>query len=151
MKITGRVAASSVSAQEVGGDYYDFVELEDERLGLIIADVSGKGTSAAFYMAEMQGIFHAVSRIAPEPSDFLGHANAAIGKSLERNVFVSVIYGLLDARNETFVLARAGHCAPEVRLPLGSLEVDAKGKVQLKLAHPMDFVLGCCQFCLVPG
>lgn len=104
------LAASSVSALEVGGDYYDFVRLDDDHLAIIVGDVSGKGTSAAFYMAEMQGIFQAVSRLAPSPNDFLTHANAALSDSLERNVFISVIYGVLDLRSEEIVLARAGHC-----------------------------------------
>lgn len=104
------LAASSVSAQEVGGDYYDVIELDDGRMAFIIADVSGKGTSAAFYMAEMQGIFHSVSQLAPTPTDFLCHANKALASSLEKNVFISVIYGILDWRTEELILARAGHC-----------------------------------------
>lgn len=104
------LAASSVSALEVGGDYYDFVRLDDHRLAVIVGDVSGKGTSAAFYMAEMQGVFQAVSRLAPAPADFLHHANAVLGNLLDKNVFISVVYGVLDLEAETFVLARAGHC-----------------------------------------
>ncbi|MCH8276538.1 MAG: SpoIIE family protein phosphatase [Bacteroidetes bacterium] len=104
------VHASSVSAQEVGGDYYDFTRLDENRLGIIIGDVSGKGTSAAFYMAKMQGIFHSVSRLAATPREFLWHANMALAESLDRNVFISVIYGIIDVRDEQFVLARAGHC-----------------------------------------
>jgi serine phosphatase RsbU (regulator of sigma subunit) len=104
------LAASSVSAQEVGGDYYDFVQLDDQRLAFIIGDVSGKGTSAAFYMAEMQGVFQSVSHIAPNPRDFLTHANRALASSLEKNVFISVIYGVLDLQREEVLLARAGHC-----------------------------------------
>jgi len=115
------IAASSVSAQEVGGDYYDFVRLDDSRLGIIIADVSGKGTSAAFYMAEMQGIFQAVSRLASSPVDFLHHANAAISDSLERNIFVSAIYGVLDVDAESLVMARAGHC------PAATVDVHGTG------------------------
>ena len=102
--------ASSVAALEVGGDYYDFLELDDDRLALIVADVSGKGTSAAFYMAEMQGIFHSLSHLVLSPADFLAHANRALARSLERSVFISVIYGVLDKQNEELVLARAGHC-----------------------------------------
>lgn len=108
------LAASSVSALEVGGDYYDFVRLDENRLALIVGDVSGKGTSAAFYMAEMQGIFQAVSRLTPSPRDFLYHANVALADSLEKNVFISVIYGVLDLQREEFVLARAGHCPAAV-------------------------------------
>lgn len=111
------IAASSVPAQEVGGDYYDFVQLGDDRYGVIIGDVSGKGTSAAFYMAEMQGIFQSVSRLASSPADFLHHANLALTQSLDRNVFISAIYGILDLQAETFTIARAGHCpAATVRL-----------------------------------
>ncbi len=104
------IAASSVSAQEVGGDYYDFVQVDENRLALIIADVSGKGTHAAFYMAEMQGIFRAVSRLAPRPIDFLVHANDALNMALDKHIFISVIYGLLDLEKEELYLARAGHC-----------------------------------------
>ena len=104
------IAASNVSAERVGGDYYDFLQLDEERLSIIIGDVSGKGASAAFYMAEMQGIFQSTSRLAPRPVEFLKHANAALSGSLEKNVFISVIYGLLDLEKEEFIIGRAGHC-----------------------------------------
>jgi phosphoserine phosphatase RsbU/P len=108
------IEASSVSAQEVGGDYYDLIRLDDHRLAFIVADVSGKGTSAAFYMAEMQGIFHALAGITSSPTDFLSHANEALARSLERHVFISVIYGVLDTSREELVMARAGHCPAAV-------------------------------------
>jgi len=104
------LAATSVSAQEVGGDYYDFVQLDEHRLAFIVGDVSGKGTSAAFYMAEMQGVFQSVTHIAPDPCDFLTHANRALCNSLEKNVFISVVYGVLDLQEEVLLMARAGHC-----------------------------------------
>ena len=104
------LAASNVSAERVGGDYYDFLLLDEDRLCLVIGDVSGKGASAAFYMAEMQGIFQSLARLAPRPVEFLKHANAALSSSLEKNVFVSLIYGVLDLKKEEFVLGRAGHC-----------------------------------------
>lgn len=111
------MAASSVSAQEVGGDYYDFVRLGEKKLGVIIGDVSGKGISAAFYMAEMQGIFHSVSRLAETPSIFLHYANVALAQSLDKNIFISAIYAILDLEKENLVIARAGHCpAAVVRL-----------------------------------
>lgn len=104
------IAASNVSAQEVGGDYYDFVRIDDDRLAVIAADVSGKGTHAAFYMAELRGIFHSLSRLVPSPADFLMHANQAIAHSLEKHIFITAIYGVIDTKKEQFVLARAGHC-----------------------------------------
>lgn len=102
------LAASSVSAHEVGGDYYDFIKIDEHRLSFIVADVSGKGTSAAFYMAEMQGIFHSVGRTA-SPADFLARANEALSHSLDKNAFITVISGMLDLEREELVLARAGH------------------------------------------
>jgi serine phosphatase RsbU (regulator of sigma subunit) len=104
------VAASSVSAQEVGGDYYDFVRVDDHKWAFIVADVSGKGTSAAFYMAEMKGVFGALSRLTDSPAMFLEHANRALSDSMEKNIFISAVYGVLDVEKETFTLARAGHC-----------------------------------------
>ena len=104
------LAASNVSAERVGGDYYDFLLLDDNRLCLVIGDVSGKGASAAFYMAEMQGIFQSLARLASGPIEFLKHTNAALSSSLDKNVFISLIYGVIDLRKEEFVMGRAGHC-----------------------------------------
>jgi len=103
------LAASSTPALEVGGDYYDLLEVDEGKLAFIVADVSGKGTSAAFYMAEMQGIFQSVTRISPNPSDFLYHVNQALGTSLEKNVFVTAIYGIIDCNSGHISIARAGH------------------------------------------
>jgi serine phosphatase RsbU (regulator of sigma subunit) len=104
------VAAASTPAREVGGDYYDFALLDDGRLAFIVADVSGKGTKAAFYMAEMQGLFRSLSRLRPDPADFLYHANDALRDILEGGIFISALYGVLDTENGTITLARAGHC-----------------------------------------
>ncbi len=65
------ITALCVPAREVGGDYYDFLPLDDDRLGVLIADVSGKGTSAALYMAELKGLMLSLSRIYPSPRQLL--------------------------------------------------------------------------------
>lgn len=106
--------ASSVPALEVGGDYYDALVLDDGRLGLIVADVSGKGTSAAFYMAEMKGVFRAVARDAASPAAFLRRAHRAL--TLAPGTFVSALYTLFDPETGTATLARAGHC-PALHVP----------------------------------
>src|SRR5690625_7531406 len=100
--------ASFVAAREVGGDYYDYMQIDDHRLALIVADVSGEGTSAAFYMAELQGIFHSVAPLTDTPAEFLAHANRALSRSLERRGFVSVVYAIIDTRSERGSMARAG-------------------------------------------
>jgi serine phosphatase RsbU (regulator of sigma subunit) len=104
------IAAISESSLEVGGDYYDFVNLGGERFGIVVGDVSGKGVSAAFYMAEVKGIFLSLSNLCASPRELLVRANHALMGSLERNAFVSLIYVMVDAEKGTMVLARAGHC-----------------------------------------
>jgi serine phosphatase RsbU (regulator of sigma subunit) len=103
-------AAVSESSLEVGGDYYDVITLPEERIGIIVADVSGKGVSAAFYMAEVKGIFLSLSGICKTPREFLLRANCALMESLEKKAFISAIYAVLDVRSATLTLARAGHC-----------------------------------------
>jgi serine phosphatase RsbU (regulator of sigma subunit) len=102
--------ALSSPAFEVGGDYYDFTMLDDHLLGFIVGDVSGKGVSAAFYMAEMKGIFQSLSKIYPVPTEFLTKAHAALAGTIDRRSFISVIYGMLDLRDGKLTIARAGHC-----------------------------------------
>ena len=65
------VTALCVPAREVGGDYYDFLPLDDHRVGVLIADVSGKGTSAALYMAELKGLMLSLSQIHTSPRELL--------------------------------------------------------------------------------
>ncbi len=103
-------AAISESSAEVGGDYFDFFALDDGRLGIVVADVAGKGVSAAFYMAEMKGIFLSLSRLPLTPREFLVRANQAVLESLEKNVFISVVYAILDPATGVLQLSRAGHC-----------------------------------------
>ncbi len=104
------IDASSTPAFEVGGDYYDVVELEGNKLGIAVGDVSGKGVSAAFYMAEVKGIFQSLSRLYPSPRDFMIKANEALSSSIDKHSFVSLIYAVIDRATGTLVLARAGHC-----------------------------------------
>ena len=104
-----QIAAAERPAREVGGDYYDAVRLGADCVGLLVADVSGKGAAAAFYMAELKGIFQAGSRLTRAPGEFLAQANDALAGSLGRGAFVSAAYAVLDAEAGTLSLARAGH------------------------------------------
>ena len=104
------VAASSTPAFEVGGDYYDFVQLDDDRFGVVVGDVSGKGVSAAFYMAEVKGIFLALAQLFDSPREFLTKANEALAGSIDKHSFVSLIYAILNTRTGRLTVARAGHC-----------------------------------------
>jgi sigma-B regulation protein RsbU (phosphoserine phosphatase) len=104
------VAAFSQSADEVGGDYYDTIRIDDHQVALIIADVSGKGTTAAFHMSQMKGIFHSLAQQDLEPKEFMLRANRALVYCLERGSFISAIYLVINTTNRTVRYTRAGHC-----------------------------------------
>jgi sigma-B regulation protein RsbU (phosphoserine phosphatase) len=102
--------ALSTPAFEVGGDYYDYLILDNRYLAVVIGDVSGKGVSAAFYMAEMKGVFQSLCHIYPTPKEFIMKANAAISTSIDKKSFVSLIYTVLDSETGILTSIRAGHC-----------------------------------------
>ncbi|CUS95914.1 GAF domain-containing SpoIIE family protein phosphatase [Candidatus Chrysopegis kryptomonas] len=106
------ISALSVPAFEVGGDYYDFFTHDDGNLSVIIADVSGKGISAAFYMAEMKGIFQSLAKIYPSPVEFLIKVNDTIFGHIDRKFFITLVYAYFDLKKATVELARAGHLPP---------------------------------------
>jgi phosphoserine phosphatase RsbU/P len=103
-------------AREVGGDYYDFLPLEDDRLGILIADVAGKGTSAALYMAELKGLVLSLSLHHVSPRAMLIEANRIISKHLDARSFITMTYAIVDMRARTITCARAGHC-PLIYVP----------------------------------
>ena len=103
------VASRCVPALEVGGDYYDFVRLNGNKFGVIIGDVSGKGTQAAFYMTLTKGFLRALSKTSDSPSKVLMEMNSLFYENVERGTFISMIYAIFDMDNKIFRLARAGH------------------------------------------
>ena len=104
------VESLTIPAYEVGGDYHDFYQISDSGLGLIIGDVSGKGTSAAFYMAETKGIIQSLARTLASPRDILIQANKILYPSMERKAFISLLAAFWDGNSNTLHFARAGHC-----------------------------------------
>lgn len=104
------IAAFSQSADEVGGDYYDTLRVNDREVALIIADVSGKGTTAAFHMSQMKGIFHSLAQQQLNPKEFMVRANMALKYCLERGSFISATYFAIDTQEKKISYARAGHC-----------------------------------------
>ena len=110
------VTALCVPAREVGGDYYDFLPLDEHRLGVLIADVSGKGTSAALYMAELKGLILSLSQIHTSPRELLITANRIIAQHLDARSFITMTYAVIDLRERTMTYARAGH-TPLIYVP----------------------------------
>ncbi|MBK6267044.1 SpoIIE family protein phosphatase [Marivirga sp. S37H4] len=98
------------SADEVGGDYYDYFKIDEHKTAVIIGDVSGKGTSAAFHMSQMKGIFHSLVQLSLSPESFLTKANNALGYCLEKTSFITASYYVIDNKEKSIVFSRAGHC-----------------------------------------
>jgi phosphoserine phosphatase RsbU/P len=103
------VAGRSVPAQDVGGDFFDYLTRGTSGLGVVIGDVSGKGTSAALYMSKVQGIIRTLHAFDLGPSELLVKANELLGRDLERRAFVTALGGFFDTTTRTLVVARAGH------------------------------------------
>ncbi len=109
-KIEGfSIASEAIPAMEVGGDYYDFLTLKNGKHCLIVADVSGKGMSAAFYMAQIKGTAAAFAKVSESPAELLKKINAATYGQVERKVFVTMIAASIEKSNGLINLARAGH------------------------------------------
>ncbi|MGI9174159.1 MAG: PP2C family protein-serine/threonine phosphatase [Rhodothermales bacterium] len=103
------VAAMCLPALEVGGDYYDFVEVAPGKLAVAVGDVSGKGIQAAFYMTLAKGFVQTLSRAVNSPAEVLRRLNTLFCENVPRGTFISMIYGVLDVEARTFTFARAGH------------------------------------------
>ncbi|QNF33899.1 SpoIIE family protein phosphatase [Adhaeribacter swui] len=104
------ISCFSQAAKEVGGDFYDFLQLNEDRIAIIIGDVSGKGISAAFHMAQMKGIFHGLMQDDLQPVEFMVKANNALTHCLERTSFITAALYIIDYKLKGFFFARAGHC-----------------------------------------
>ena len=114
------IAASCVPAQEVGGDLYDFIALDDGRVAVAIGDVSGKGIQAAFVMTLVKGFLQSLGREHASPRDLLARLNTLFRANVPRGAFITLVYGLLDPDARTFTFARAGHTPIVVRSRDGS-------------------------------
>ena len=102
--------AFSEAADEVGGDYYDTFRINQDKIALIISDVSGKGTSAAFHMSQMKGVFHSFAQLDLPPKEFLVKANTALSRCLDKTSFITTSYFVIDSEQQKVEFARAGHC-----------------------------------------
>jgi sigma-B regulation protein RsbU (phosphoserine phosphatase) len=96
-------------AREVGGDYYDFFELGPRQIGIMIADVAGKGTSAALYMAELKGLMLSLSARERSPRLLMIEANRLLSAHLDNRSFITMTYMVIDLEARTMTCARAGH------------------------------------------
>ena len=115
-------------AREVGGDFYDFLELDDGRLGLVVGDATGKGVPAALVMSTTLGMLRAVTRASNySPGEVLQRVNEALVARIPANMFVTCFYSVLDPRTGALSYANAGHDLPYVRRSGDADELMARG------------------------
>ena len=94
------------------GDWFDFIDLGDERYGIALADVSGKGMPAALLMSATRSILRSLAKLHSSPSETLQHLNQTLSEDFPMGKFVTMIYAVLDARSREITVASAGHLRP---------------------------------------
>jgi sigma-B regulation protein RsbU (phosphoserine phosphatase) len=142
------VSGLSVPARAVGGDWYDFIPFPDGRWGLVLADVSGKGTAAALLMSATRGVLRSLAEACCTPGEVLTRLNQLLVDDFPAGKFVTMVYAVLDPAKRTVVFANAGHLRP--------LLIDEQGKQFLETERGLPVGLGCgdyseTQITLSPG
>jgi serine phosphatase RsbU (regulator of sigma subunit) len=115
------------SAREVGGDFYDFFELKDGQLGLVVGDATGKGVPAALVMSTTCGMLRAVALSVDSPGEALERVNEALSARIPANMFVTCFYAILEPESGRLLYANAGHDLPYLRRGGGAEELRARG------------------------
>jgi sigma-B regulation protein RsbU (phosphoserine phosphatase) len=127
-----KVSGASHPAGAVGGDWYDFISLDNDRWGLVLADVSGKGTAAGLLMSATRGMLRSLAEAACTPGEVLSKLNRLMVEDFPNGRFVTLVYAVLDPHSRTLTVANGGHLPPllvsdggtkliqtEIGLPLG--------------------------------
>jgi serine phosphatase RsbU (regulator of sigma subunit)/predicted ester cyclase len=114
-------------AREVGGDFYDFLELEDGRLGLVVGDATGHGVPAALVMSTTCGMLRAVAFSVDSPGEVLARVNEALSARIPPSMFVTCFYTILEPKSGRLLYANAGHDLPYLRRGSGAEELRARG------------------------
>jgi phosphoserine phosphatase RsbU/P len=129
------ISGLSVPAGAVGGDWYDFIPFADGRWGLVLADVSGKGTAAALLMSATRGMLRSLAEACCSPGEVLTKLNSLLVEDFPAGKFVTLVYAVLDPANRTVIFANAGHLHP--------LFIDDKGVQFLDTERGMPLGIGC--------
>src|SRR5215207_4567773 len=114
-------------AREVGGDFYDFLELADGRLGVVVGDATGKGVPAALMMASTRSTLRAVAQACDSPGDALSRVNDPLATDIPSNMFVTCFYAILDPHSGRLSYANAGHDLPYLHRNGEAEELRARG------------------------
>ncbi len=106
------IYAEMIPAKEVGGDFYDFFKIDEQHLGLVIGDVSGKGMPAALFMAISRTLIKAIALLGESTSDCMNQANFLLSQDNPRAMFVTLFYGILDLQSKALEYCNCGHNPP---------------------------------------
>ena len=117
------IAASMTPAKDVGGDFYDFFRIDDDRIGFVIADVSGKGIPAAIFMAVSRTLIRATGVRGGSPADCLTYSNKLLAAESVDCMFVTVFYGIFNLKTGEISYCNAGHNPPYILKRGGAVEV----------------------------
>jgi sigma-B regulation protein RsbU (phosphoserine phosphatase) len=134
------IHAVTLPAREMGGDFYDFFLIDGEHLGIVIADVSGKGVPAAIFMAVTRSLLKATALRAVEPAECLRHVNGLLCPDNEAAMFTTVFYGILHTATGELAYSSAGHQLPYVlRSGGGVQQIAATGGMGLGVLEEARF------------
>ncbi len=142
------IAASMKPALEVSGDFYDVFPIDGDRLGLVVADVSGKGVAAAFFMAVTRTMLRGVALSGLRPADCIDHVNDSLYRENPIEMFVTAIYAELHEESGVVTLVNAGHCEPIIMRADGSAALLRRsgnpplGVMEHKTFVELSFTLG---------
>ncbi len=106
------LAAFNEPAREIGGDYYDVVRVDDHHIGVVMADVSGKGIAGAILMSGCRGVLRSMAQGQSSPAELLKALNRVMTPDMAEDMFITMLYAMLDTRTHEVALARAGHVKP---------------------------------------
>lgn len=129
------ISGHSVPARAVGGDWYDFIPFPDGRWGIVLADVSGKGTAAALLASATRGMFRSLAEACCSPGEVLSRLNELMVDDFPAGKFVTMVYAVLDPASRNVVFANAGHLRP--------LLIDDGGEHYLDVERGLPLGLSC--------
>jgi serine phosphatase RsbU (regulator of sigma subunit)/pSer/pThr/pTyr-binding forkhead associated (FHA) protein len=127
------------AANQVGGDYYDYIELPDKRIGVVLGDVSGKGVAAALVMAKLSGGVRFYLASEADPAVAMSKINASFSRSGWQDRFVTMVLAVLDPGRHEITLVNAGHMAPFLRDGQGRVEAIGEEQAGFPLGVDPDF------------
>ncbi len=133
------ISGINIPSEQVGGDYYDFIPIVEDQIGIAIGDVSGKGIPAALIMASFRASLKAEIRNNYAIGTIFFKVNNLLYESIERENYVTAVYGVLDIKNKVFTFSNAGHNPPILRREEGTIEYLTEGGVALGILRNHDY------------